>query len=157
METNNQAPACPYCNNLFDSHRSRVMLSCGDTICDSCLSFSITHSKGQALLCTLCGQQIVISQRALSNLGKRNERTPQGCIVKCDKHSEQDVAYFCTKHQTLICLQCAFDSHHDHKRELIDIRNHLLDTSLINSMLGLDKARTEIEKIGFRLQNVVQN
>lgn len=46
--------------------------------------------------------------------GKRNINDHIAHVVGCPKHPDKPVAYFCKACNTVVCVDCMFDSHNGH-------------------------------------------
>ena len=46
--------------------------------------------------------------------------------VYCDVHFEEEGTILCTKHNTIVCLKCAFTLHFDHKDSFKNIGKDLI-------------------------------
>ncbi|KAF2353895.1 B-box-type zinc finger [Trinorchestia longiramus] len=118
---------CEVCCEDYDAaDRKPICLSCGHTVCRSCL-IGIVATRGTN--CHKCKQSIrqpvdqlpvnyALIPSSPSSQNPVSETHPSSSVARCENHNS-NLDYFCATCDDILCRKCCKQSHQQHKVEFI--------------------------------------
>ena len=133
MEQDNSK--CERCKENFDDYKNgRVLLDCGDILCEPCIEF-LSHNNHN--ICPLCKKEVNFRNLNMKTIVKENKNVSISASLSsqaaeepaakhgvetenCEEHKTRHIDYFCQQCNRAICVDCIYHTHNGHHLSRLD-------------------------------------